>query len=298
MYRALVTRSIANPFKCAPGDKVAPGRGEARQGVDPVSQAYAQPLRGTRARTRWVWGLCALAWLATSTPARAGAVYKFIDAAGVVHFTDAPLDDARFDRVETARYEGLAIAPPARVRVPTERDYDRLIARVAGQHGVHPALVKAVIAAESNFKPDAVSHAGAQGMMQLMPATAADLGVSRPFGVVENIDGGVRYLRAMLERYGDVRRALAAYNAGPGTVDRYGGIPPYRETRTYVKRVLEYYRGYWSHFERVTRTATARRADNPHSAVRSDAQGIGSNTPGSPPASARSSVRHGPTGGR
>ena len=188
-------------------------------------------------------------------PATADGVYKFIDAEGVVHFTDAPIGDRRFDRVETGARSGLSITPPARVRVPTERDYDRLIARVAGQHGVHPALVKAVIAAESNFEPGAESHAGAQGMMQLMPATAAELGVERPFGVVENIDGGVRYLRAMLDRYGDVKRALAAYNAGPGTVDRYGGIPPYRETQAYVKRVLEYYRGYWSDFERSAQVA-------------------------------------------
>ena len=136
-----------------------------------------------------------------------------------------------------------------RVAVPTERDSDRLIAYMGRRYGVHAALVKAVIAAESNFEPGAVSRAGAQGMMQLMPATAEELGVEHPFGVVENVDGGVRYLRAMLERFGDVRRALAAYNAGPGTVDRYGGVPPYPETRTYVKRVLQYYREYRADFE-------------------------------------------------
>jgi hypothetical protein len=208
-----------------------------------------------------VW-LCAEARVAS-----ADAVYRYIDARGVVHFTDAPRDDRRFDRVEHARQEGLVITPPTRRRLPTERDYDRLIEQVGRQYGVHPALVKAVIAAESNFRPDAVSHAGAQGMMQLMPETAAELGVSQPFGVVENIDGGVRYLRAMLERYGDVRRALAAYNAGPTRVDHYGGIPPYRETQAYVKRVLEYYRGYWSDFERSAEAVPARVGERTQGAI-------------------------------
>lgn len=180
----------------------------------------------------------------------AGAVYRYVDARGVLHFSDAPRD-ARYRRDDSeATPGGIAIAAPVRAGAPRKHDYDRLIAKLGKRYGVHPALVKAVIAAESNFEPAAVSRAGAQGMMQLMPATAAELGVERPFGVVENIDGGVRYLRSMLDRYGDVRRALAAYNAGPGAVDRHGGVPPYEETQAYVKRVLEYYRGYWSEFER------------------------------------------------
>lgn len=232
------------------------------------SVRVAHGLRGLRAAGRLVPGRARrvagrlLAWallLAASAPAAwAGqAVYRFVDARGVLHFTNAPVD-TRYQREDPVRQEGLAFTPPRRVRVPTERDYDDLILAVATQHAVDPGLVKAVIAAESNFKPNALSRVGAQGLMQLMPDTAADLGVDRPFGVVENIDGGVRYLKSMLDRFGDVARALAAYNAGPGTVDRYRGVPPYPETRAYIKRVLEYHRRYRADFEALER---ARRAD-------------------------------------
>jgi len=231
-------------------------------------------------------GLAFACWIALigfgPQPAEAGnAVYRYVDAQGVMHFTDAPVD-TRYQREDPVRLEGLAIAPPRHVKVPTERDYDQLILEVARQHDVEPGLVKAVIAAESNFKPHAVSRVGAQGLMQLMPATAADLGVERPFGVVENIDGGVRYLRAMLDRFGDVARALAAYNAGPGAVDRYRGIPPYRETRAYIKRVLEYHRRYQADFDRLERTHEARDAREtagPRLAARDEADGLASSVP-------------------
>lgn len=201
--------------------------------------------------------MCAAVLAAVVAPnaARAaGAIYSYIDAAGVQHFSDVPADD-RYKRVRPVRQQGSAISPRSLGGRPAERGYDRLIARAGHRYGVHPGLVKAVIAAESNFEPNAVSRVGAQGLMQLMPQTAAELGVTQPFGVAENIDGGVRYLRLMLDRYGDVTRALAAYNAGPHAVDRYEGVPPYKETQAYVRRVLKYYRGYWSEFDsRLPRT--------------------------------------------
>ena len=113
----------------------------------------------------------------------------------------------------------------------------------AAKYNLPPALINAVIRAESNFKAKAVSSAGAQGLMQLMPATAKELGVKNSFDIAQNIDGGTKYLRKMLDRFGgNVRTALAAYNAGPGTVIKYNGRVPYPETRQYVKRVLRFSR--------------------------------------------------------
>jgi hypothetical protein len=113
----------------------------------------------------------------------------------------------------------------------------------AQRHGLDPALVLAVVGVESAFAPNAVSPKGAQGLMQLMPGTAATLGVADAFDPAQNLDAGVRHLRSLVGRYrGDLRRALAAYNAGEGAVSRHGGVPPYRETRDYVRRVMARYR--------------------------------------------------------
>jgi soluble lytic murein transglycosylase-like protein len=120
---------------------------------------------------------------------------------------------------------------------------EQTVKEAAAKYNLPPELIKAVIRAESNFNADAVSSAGAQGLMQLMPATARELGVKNSFDIEQNIDGGAKYLRKMLDRFGgSVRKALAAYNAGPGTVIKYNGRVPYPETRQYVTRVLRFSR--------------------------------------------------------
>lgn len=131
----------------------------------------------------------------------------------------------------------------ANVGVATNLEELRVLAaETARRHGLDPALVLAVAAVESAFQPKAVSPKGAQGLMQLMPGTAAELGVQDAFDPADNLDGGSRYLAALLAQYGgDVSKALAAYNAGAGAVKRHNGIPPYRETRDYVKKVLKRY---------------------------------------------------------
>jgi soluble lytic murein transglycosylase len=204
-----------------------------------------------RSRAGWLAALLALLALSAGAPARADDFYRFIDARGVIHFTNAPADQ-RFRPIPrpanqlASGFYGLASFAPPTVDA---RRWDRLIVEAARRQELPPALVKAVIAAESSFDPRAVSPKGAAGLMQLMPATADMLGVD-PLRAEQNVNGGVRYLRSLVERFGDVTHALAAYNAGPDSVERYGGIPPYPETRQYVRRVLAYYRLYHGEFRR------------------------------------------------
>jgi soluble lytic murein transglycosylase-like protein len=203
-------------------------------------------LRGDRGAAGLAIG--ALLWLGSALPAEAqgGGLYRYVDSRGVVHFTNRP-PDSRYQRVSLPR--GLIRYGPSQPAA-APRTFDALILEASTVHGIPPALVKAVIHAESAFDPRAISAKGAMGLMQLMPGTARELGVSQPFHVEQNVHGGTRYLRALHDRYGSWTTALAAYNAGPGAVDRYAGIPPFAETREYVRRVLSYYRRYHGDFAR------------------------------------------------
>lgn len=175
-------------------------------------------------------------------------IYKYEDSEGVIHFTDAPTDrrfkifmrDIQKDKRLRTNF-GLSRVS----RNPAE--FEQIINSCSTEFGVDRSLVKAVIHAESGYNPNAVSSKGAAGLMQLMPATAQDLKVVDSFNPSDNIRGGVRYLRFLLDTFkGDVTLALAAYNAGMGNVAKHGGIPPYEETRNYVSKVLSYQRTYAS----------------------------------------------------
>ena len=121
--------------------------------------------------------------------------------------------------------------------------FDALVQQAAARHDIDPDLIHAVIRAESDYDPNCVSHAGAMGLMQIMPDTARAFGVADPFDPAANIEAGTRELAGYLQRFPSVELALAAYNAGPGNVRKYGGIPPFRETQAYVPRVLRYWQG-------------------------------------------------------
>jgi soluble lytic murein transglycosylase-like protein len=186
-----------------------------------------------------------IAILLTASTARAHTqIYTYLDADGVRHYTDVP---------DNNRYRRLALSPQERTSSGDRYDsmllakagqYDSIIEKAAISASVEPNLLRAVIVVESGFNSRAVSKRGAVGLMQLMPATASRFGVSNPYDPRENVHAGARYLKFLIDRFGqDVRLALAAYNAGEEAVDRNGGqIPPFTETMAYVPRVLKIYK--------------------------------------------------------
>jgi soluble lytic murein transglycosylase-like protein len=190
--------------------------------------------------------LCAAFFCALAGPLPAKAdIYRYVDEDDIVHFTDAPTDkrfkvfmrDLKKDRELRTKLKYSSSVNPA--------EFEQLIRTCSDKYGVNICLVKAVIHAESGYNPNAVSSKGASGLMQLMPGTAKSLKVADRFNPKDNVEGGVKYLRFLLDTFrGDVSMAVAAYNAGLSKVAKYGGIPPYNETRTYVNRVLSYMKSY------------------------------------------------------
>jgi hypothetical protein len=160
-------------------------------------------------------------------------VYEYVSPTGIVNLTNVPTDTQFKEFKPPARYH----------QAVSDMELEQAVARAASQHRVSPALLLAVMKAESDFNPMVISKAGAVGLMQLIPETAIRHGVRNLYDTEDNIVGGAKHLRYLLDRFhGKLRLALAAYNAGERRVDRYGKIPPYKETQLYVKKVMGYYR--------------------------------------------------------
>ena len=178
--------------------------------------------------------VAAAIWLSAGFAAVARAdVYTFVDAQGVIHFVNVPAN---------SRYSATKRA----ARAMDWNAYAEIVKKAAREQNLDQALLRAVIAAESGYDPNAVSSKGAIGLMQLMPETAQRYGVSNIYDPAQNVHAGARYLRDLMRKFNDdLSLALAAYNAGEDAVVRYGNrIPPYRETREYVPRVMNFYRRY------------------------------------------------------
>ena len=186
--------------------------------------------------TAVTWGAAGvLAVLLLLCPPASADIYRYVDKNGVWHFTNIKSDVRYKLYIRTAR------------KTPSEyiKNYGGIIRQASRRFGLDPNLIKAVIKAESDFDRKAVSHKGAQGLMQLMPQTADAMEVENPFNPEENIFGGARYLSLLLKRFKNNKRlALAAYNAGPEQVDTHQGVPPISETKTFVKKVMDYYQSY------------------------------------------------------
>jgi soluble lytic murein transglycosylase len=182
-------------------------------------------------------GLLSLLFVGMLIPSTAASdIYRYIDENGVMHFTNAPT---------SAKFKLFMRERKLFISKLDSNQFDPMIAEASKKYGLEAPLIKAVIKAESDFDPNAISHKGARGLMQIMPMNYRLLNVENPFDPYQSIDGGARYLRDMLDRYnGKLTLSLAAYNAGPGAVDRHGGVPPYQETTEYIERVMKYYHRY------------------------------------------------------
>jgi soluble lytic murein transglycosylase-like protein len=178
------------------------------------------------------------ALLSALVPAVAEAqIYMWRDSAGNLVLSDRAKDPSAVLKTYPVDRGGTIRTTKGTTGTRTSQ-YDAIIEESAAAHGVNPHLVRAVIQQESAFNPNARSHKGAMGLMQLMPGTAAELGVSDPYSPSQNIRGGVAYLKGLLTKFAqNVELALAAYNAGPSAVTKYGAVPPYRETQNYVTRI-------------------------------------------------------------
>jgi soluble lytic murein transglycosylase len=177
-----------------------------------------------------------LSFLLLFTSAAFSDIYKYIDENGVIYYTDAPSGK----KAEIVRKDKKISVN----KIITYRNYNKYIKKAAKKYQIEPELINAVIKTESNGNYRAISRKGAMGLMQLMPATANEMDVKNPFNPEENIEGGTRYLRYLLEKFnGNLTLALAAYNSGPKTVEKYRSVPPISETRDYVNKVFTLYQG-------------------------------------------------------